>query len=193
MRHLEDGDVVKMACHNCQAFQECRFSYGPYEHEGSVVEDVFRGVCSVCGSITGIHARSTYRLAGARKKVQGRRTSVSLPAEMQDMIASELVRCGSDWSHAELFFRALLVTCHENPEEIGRLIADAKSHVASPGRSILNLRLGKSLSETLNRVSQASKVNNTSEVIRRLVCVATDGPIANPFRKELRSLALAYA
>jgi hypothetical protein len=62
---------------------------------------------------------------------------------MRDDIAHHLMQVGSSWSHSELFFRALLVTCHDNPEEIGKLVDLADDELLRlPSKARLNFSLG---------------------------------------------------
>ncbi len=193
MRECKEGDRSELICNQCEAARECEYSYGPCEFKGETVDDVLRAVCLTCNDIVAIHSRSTYRLAEVSARQAQRRTTITIPVEMQDQIAHHLIKAGSSWSHSELFFRALLVACHENPEEIGRLVAKADDELLrQPNKSRLNFSLGGQLSSTLERISQSSGISNTSEIIRRLVILTKDS-IREPFERELTSLALAYA
>lgn len=193
MRDCKEGDRSKLVCHQCEAARECEYSYGPLEFKGETVDDVLRAVCLTCAGVVAIHSRSTYRLAEVSARQAQRRTTITIPVEMQDYIAHHLIQAGSNWSHSELYFRALLVACHENPEEIGKLVAVADDELLRrPNKARLNFSLGGQLSSTLARISKASGISNTSEIIRRLVVLTKDS-IKEPFERELMALALAYA
>lgn len=182
-----------LICNKCEALRECELSYGPYEFKGETVEDVYRAVCLTCGQVVAVHARSTYRLAEVTRRQAQKRTSISIPAEMQDLIAKALIDAGSDWSYCELYFRALLVACHDDPAEVGRILPSVKNDLLlQPSRTKMNFSLGTKLSGTLGTLSASSGISNTSEIIRRLV-ILTDSVLKEPFERELKSLALAYS
>lgn len=189
----KEGKRLEMACNHCQAWRECEYQYRDYKtKEGLSVAGVLCATCLTCGGIAGVHSQSLYRIAVNQPQPR-KRTSVTLPVELEDVIGAELSRFGASWSHAELYFRALLVACTERTDEVSELVKLVRDERLSlPNKNRLPFTSGHKLAATLDAISARSGIRNTSEVIRRLI-VLSESELKSEMEFSLKTLALAYS
>lgn len=191
---LVNGTVEKAPCDCCGSFVEATYNYGPVQLDaGLVVEDVMRATCNQCGAVVATAPQSAHRFKAALEDRTQRRTTVRIPQELHDFISLTLSAAGADVTHAELYFRALLLACRQRESDIGAKLATVHDAVLQqPYRVTVNLTLGHHLAEVLERLRQASGLTNVSELLRRLVVLA-DGELAETAEQECVRLAYAYA
>lgn len=189
-----EGHHIQGPCQKCRAFVDATFSYGPVELEpGLIVEDVMRATCDKCGQVVATTPQSAHRFKAALDDKKQRRTTLRLPQELQDFICLNLSSVGADVTHAELYFRALLLACRQREEEVGKLLRKVSDPVLDrPYRATVNLTLGHHLADVLDRLQQVSGIANISEIFRKLLVLA-DGKLAEAVEQECTRLAFAYA
>lgn len=190
---VTEGTVEKAPCENCKRFVQATYAYGPVEMDGLVVEDVMRATCNECGLVVATTPQSAHRFKTAIEDRNLRRTTIRIPQELHDFISLNLSAVGADITHVELYFRALLLACRDQEEQIGEALRFVQSPVLKrPNRVTVNLTLGNHLLHVLERLQRASGILGTGELIRRLLVLA-DGSMESLVQTELERLSYAYS
>lgn len=190
---VAEGTIERVACEKCQRFVPATYSYGPVELDGLVVEDVMRAVCNECGAVVATTPQSAHRFKTAFEERRQKRTTVRLPQELLDFVSLQLSLVGADITHVELYFRALLLACRGQERQIGGELSQLSDLVLErPNRVTVNLNLGSHLLTALELLQQASGIQGTAEILRRLLVMA-DGSLEAKVQPELERLACAYA
>jgi len=190
---LLEGTVEKAPCEHCQRFVDVTYSYGTVEVDGLVVEDVMRGVCTVCGAVVSLAPQSAHRFKSALEDRKQKRTTLRISQELHDFISLSLSSVGADSTHVELYFRALLLACRGQEPGIGQALAALQSPVLKrPSSVTVNLTLGSHLQDVLERLQAASGISGIGELIRRLIVLADD-VLEEAVHQECERLAHAYA
>ena len=117
-----------------------------------------------------------------------------LPQELLDFVSLQLDRVGARPNQYDLFLSALLMACRGREEVLSEKLAAVQDPVLKRPNSItINLAFSPRLHEVLTNLSAASSISNLSEVIRRLIVLAEEQPLAKAVSTETERLALALA
>lgn len=190
---VTEGTVEKAPCEKCRRFVTATYGYGPVEMDGLVVDDVMRATCNECGSVVATAPQSAHRFKAAFEERRQKRTTVRMPQEVLDFVSLQLSQVGADFTHVELYFRALLLACRGHEKSIGAELALLRDPILDrPNRVTVNLNLGSHLLDTLELLHQASGIQATAEILRRLLVMA-DGSLESKVYPEIERLACAYA
>ncbi|MBI3929995.1 MAG: hypothetical protein HY319_30935 [Armatimonadetes bacterium] len=189
------GQTTPALCEKCGRQVQATFSYGTFRFDnGLIVEDVMRATCDTCGEPVVLAAQSSYRLRTALEDQKHKRTTLRMPQELEDFVALQLSLAGAYPGHEELFFRALLLACHRREKKIGRRLRNLEDPVLQrPRTATLNLNLTPKLLEILEQLKTYSEIENTSDLLRRLLVLADTEELSKAVQEETARLALAYA
>lgn len=180
-------------CSYCEKEVTIRWAYQRHERNGITADNVLCGTCDNCGNVAMLAAQAGFRYREAREEAQKQRTTVTLPLEMEDYVSASLSGVGADIGHQALFFRALLLCCLDREDEVAALAreVDHKAlHLQNQVRMQINFT--EKLKEVFAKVQAASGLQNSSDLMRRLIVLSADH-FNERMENELRRLAYAYA
>jgi Arc/MetJ-type ribon-helix-helix transcriptional regulator len=188
------GQKTKAYCPDCGNFGPATYSYGSFPFDsGIVAENVMRATCDRCGIIVALAHQSANVLKEALQKPKVA-TTMRLPQELLDFVSLQLDRVGARPNQYDLFLNALLMACRGREEVVSAKLATVQDPVLTRPNSVtINLTFTPRLHQVLTKLSAASSISNLSEVIRRLIVLAEEQPLAKAVSTETERLALALA
>ncbi|MCE7872412.1 hypothetical protein DYH09_18820 [bacterium CPR1] len=168
------GETTRASCETCGKFVRATWGYRPYTLEDDlVVEQVMCATCPSCGQVVGVAQQSAYLLRRALENERRFRTTLRLPQELKDYVALQLDRlgiAGAPQSYVQLFLRTLLAACRGKENEVAQGLRDLADPVLErPCTEMLTLTLSRPLLEVLDTLKSRTGLDNSSEVMRRLL------------------------
>lgn len=184
MRHVfKPGDTIRGGCENCKALVSATYDYGRIKlDDGTVVENVMRAICTVCGETIAIAHQSAPAIKAARTRRDAewarQRTTVRVSRPLADFAASQLLDRGANPERLDLLLKTFVAMAIDRPARR----ADLVNAIRSASDPVLELRpevtlhldLSKSLWTILKELQAQSGLRNLSDFIRRMLVVMDD-------------------
>ncbi len=187
------GKTKSGVCPHCDAVRDCTWEYRRLEQGGITAEHVLCAICQECQEVAWLAAQAGQRFWEARENIKAKRTTISVPLEIEDYVSYCLALAGASPTHHELFFRALLLCCVDNEDgvaEMLRTVDHEALHLQS--RTRMSLLLNERMQNLFAQLQAASGIGSASELLRRLI-VLSSTTLKPALDSELRRLAYAYA
>jgi len=188
------GKSVKASCERCGHFVNATYAYGAVEFDGMIVEDVMRATCDTCGDIVGTAGQSAYLFRQASDNRSSKRTSVRVPRELMDFVATRLSIVGLK-PDLDLYLRAAILVCRGQESSVGNALVALENPVLHRPCSLsINVTFNPGLESVLEKLRKASAIQGVSELARRLIVFsAEDESFQLAIESQCETLGLVLA
>ncbi len=189
MKILRVGDVQEAACHYCKSFEAITFKLRnvPFSDGTGLVKNILAGVCDKCEEVVVIPHQSTPSIIKQRESLR-KPIESRVPVHMIDILnlASYELSGGTDFVGGIVKYYIHALVTNKIPKE--NLVALSKSDLFK-GKAQRRLSLkGRNVEGDLTKLKQTTKINKTSDLLRRVILTINDDILVNKNPKRIESL-----